>query len=342
MFGSKRSYRRHDDSFDEYDVSDHNFTESEEFVEEELTEESDDNEEVHYSESIGDMGSVSMSVSSSTETKGTDSSSHAQLEDVEQDEENVIDEVLDMKIIPYEDSWKYPPSLLVRPEPEDVWKFDDLRPKNKNQVPRSDGGLILERMKFLEEDIDMNAEEQQPDKAEQLPKDQQKVYIFQIKWKNFSHIHATWELEANLAHLNSYVKIKKYKHMFIDRQTILASEKVSQQQKDQVLEQIEEIKLQQQEYLIPEKIIAFKQEDTKETMWNASLQKVLQIAKQKQYIDSDAFDGSFVKGFGDGMLHYYNCETISEVDNEGFVKNSVGVDKFKGALYLIKWQDLSY
>jgi len=25
--------------------------------------------------------------------------------------------VLEMKIIPFEDSWKYPPSLLVRPEP---------------------------------------------------------------------------------------------------------------------------------------------------------------------------------------------------------------------------------
>lgn len=37
------------------------------------------------------------------------------------------------------------------------------------------------------------------------------------------------------------------------------------------------------------------------------------------------------------MLHFYNCETVNEVDNEGFVKNTVGVDKFKGALYLIKW-----
>lgn len=179
MFGSKRSYRRHDDSFDEYDVSDHNFTESSEFAEEQLTEESE--EEMQYSESMGDMsvsgnGGAEISMSVSTEETKTDSSSNAQLEDVEQDEENVIDEVLDMMIVPFEDSWKYPPSLLVRPEPDDVWKYDDLRPKNKNQIPRSDGCLILERLKYLEEDVD-NAPEETNDKPEQLPRDQQKVFF---------------------------------------------------------------------------------------------------------------------------------------------------------------------
>jgi len=137
---------------------------------------------MQYTESMGDM-TVSdrpdnmSDPTISTEDNRTDSGSNAQLEDVEQDEENVIDEVLDMMIVPFEDSWKYPPSLLVRPEPEDVWRFDDLRPKNKNQVPRSDGGLILERLKYIEEDIDQ-APEDINDKQEQLPRDQQKVYVF--------------------------------------------------------------------------------------------------------------------------------------------------------------------
>jgi len=100
---------------------------------------------------------------------------------------------------------------------------------------------------------------------------------------------------------------------------------------------MEEVRLQQQAYMIPEKIIAFRQEDGKEASWNASLQKIISIAKSKGFIDSDAFDGSFIKGFNDGMIHYCNIETQSEIDNDGFVKNTVGVDKFKGSLYLIKW-----
>lgn len=40
VFSQKRSYRRHEDSFSDYeDVSDHAFTESSEFIEEEVTEE---------------------------------------------------------------------------------------------------------------------------------------------------------------------------------------------------------------------------------------------------------------------------------------------------------------
>ena len=78
------------------------------------------------------------------------------MEDIEQDEENLIDDVLDMKFIPYSEAWKYPPSLMVRPEPADVWRFDDLKPKNAAGVARSDGGFILERLKFLEDDL--NAE----------------------------------------------------------------------------------------------------------------------------------------------------------------------------------------
>lgn len=42
MFNSKRSYRRHEDSFSDYDVSDQNFSESSEFQEEELTEEEEE------------------------------------------------------------------------------------------------------------------------------------------------------------------------------------------------------------------------------------------------------------------------------------------------------------
>lgn len=59
-----------------------------------------------------------------------------------------------MKIINYADSWKYPPSILVRPEPENVWKFDSLKPKDANSSIRSDAGLIIERMKMLEDDAD--------------------------------------------------------------------------------------------------------------------------------------------------------------------------------------------
>lgn len=81
------------------------------------------------------------------------SSSGQELEDIEQEIENVIDEVLDLKIIPFDDCWKYPPSLMVRPEPEDVWRFEQLRPRNLKLIPRSDAGFILERIKYLEEDV---------------------------------------------------------------------------------------------------------------------------------------------------------------------------------------------
>jgi len=60
-----------------------------------------------------------------------------------------------MKIISFEDSWKYPASLMVRPEPDDVWKYDELKPESMRSVPRSDAGFILERVKFLEEDVDV-------------------------------------------------------------------------------------------------------------------------------------------------------------------------------------------
>lgn len=68
------------------------------------------------------------------------------------------------------------------------------------------------------------------------------MYVFLIKWRNCAHIHATWELESNISHLSSFGKVRKYKHQFIDRQSILASEKVTQLQKDNVLDQAEEIR----------------------------------------------------------------------------------------------------
>ena len=43
MFANKRQYRRHEDSYsDDYVSENHNFTESSEFEEEELTEEEDE------------------------------------------------------------------------------------------------------------------------------------------------------------------------------------------------------------------------------------------------------------------------------------------------------------
>ncbi|CAL6055011.1 SNF2_family helicase [Hexamita inflata] len=337
MFNSKRSYRRHEDSFSDYDVSDQNFSESSEFQEEELTEEEE--EQLNMSDSNNISGSDQIE----EEQENEDSSSGGELEDIEQDEENIIDEVIDMKIIPFEDSWKYPASLMVRPEPEDVWRFDELRPQAQKQVPRSDAGFILERTKFLEEDVDTQGEEGQDKPAESLPKDQQKCYVFLIKWRGCSHIHATWELEANVQHLSSYVKIKKFKHQFIDRQTILASEKVTQQQKEQVLDQIEETKNNQSKYLIPEKIISYRLAEDKQSSWNASIQKVLSAAKNKGSVDSDAFDGSFIKGFTDNKIHYCNADTESQLDEQGFVLNQTpGIEQFRGEMYLIKWTDLSY
>jgi len=32
----------------------------------------------------------------------------------------------------------------------------------------------------------------------------------------------------------------------------------------------------------------------------------------------------------------------TDIDEDGFVKGTPGVDKFKGYLYLIKWTDLPY
>lgn len=271
-----------------------------------------------------------------------DPSSGGQLEDIEQDEENIIDEVLDIKIIPFDDAWKYPASLMVRPEPENVWKFEQLRPKDAKPIPRSDAGYIIERMKFLEEDLEETPEDGIETK-DSLSKDQQKMYVFLIKWRNSAHIHATWELEAHIVHLSSFNKVRKYKHMFIDRQSILASEKVTQLQKDNVLDQAEEIRSNQLQYLIPEKIIAFRPNDDKLNSWNASLQKIFAQIKNKGVIDSDAFDGSFVKGCVDNKLHYCNADVGYDVDVDGFVESQTpGVDQFKGFHYLIKWTDLSY
>lgn len=164
------------------------------------------------------------------------SSSGQELEDIEQEIENVIDEVLDLKIIPFDDCWKYPPSLMVRPEPEDVWRFEQLRPRNLKLIPRSDAGFILERIKYLEEDVSQQTISEPVGKVdEQVLKECNKVYIFLIKWRGCSHIHATWELEANIAHLNSFVKVKKFKHQFVDKQSILACEKIGQDKKDNVI-----------------------------------------------------------------------------------------------------------
>lgn len=44
---------------------------------------------------------------------------------------------------------------MVRPEPEDIWKFDSQRPKDIPMVPRSDAGYIVERVKYLEEDLEV-------------------------------------------------------------------------------------------------------------------------------------------------------------------------------------------
>jgi len=42
MFNTKRPYRRHEDSVSDYDISDHPYTESEEFMEEYITEEEEE------------------------------------------------------------------------------------------------------------------------------------------------------------------------------------------------------------------------------------------------------------------------------------------------------------
>lgn len=62
-----------------------------------------------------------------------------------------------MKIINLEEAWKYPASLLVRPEPSNVWKYDEFRPENAPAATRSDGGYIIKRLKYLEDDVDFEA-----------------------------------------------------------------------------------------------------------------------------------------------------------------------------------------
>lgn len=52
-------------------------------------------------------------------------------------------------------------------------------------------------------------------------------------------------------------------------------------------------------YLIPEKIIAYRTVEEKQTSWNASLDKIKSAVKQKGVVESDAFDGSFVVGVTD-------------------------------------------
>lgn len=41
---------------------------------------------------------------------------------------------------------------MIKPEPDDVWKFDGLR-GDQPLIPRSDGGYIIERLKLLEDDL---------------------------------------------------------------------------------------------------------------------------------------------------------------------------------------------
>jgi hypothetical protein len=65
--------------------------------------------------------------------------------------------------------------------------------------------------------------------------------------------------------------------------------------------------------------------------------------KQTGSIDSDAFDGSMIKGATDNMIHYCNNDVKVVIDEDGYLtKQTPGVDNFKGILYLIKWMDLSY
>lgn len=204
MFNNKRTYRRHEDSYTDYDEPDNShFNESSsEFEEEEITEEED--EQLNLSDSDDFSGDDEQNDDDEEdEQQQEDSSSGNELQDIEQDEENIIDEILDMKIIPSNECWKHPASIMVRPEPNDVWRFDEQRPKTETQVPRSDAGYILERLKFLEEDVDAAAQEGVSDQVqsaehEPLQTNQQKCYLFLIKWRGCANIHATWELESNL------------------------------------------------------------------------------------------------------------------------------------------------
>ena len=68
-------------------------------------------------------------------------------------------------------------------------------------------------------------------------RDARKLYVFLIKWKDCAHAHATWELEQHVQHLQTYTKVKRFKHAFIDRLTVLASERVAQESKDSMLAQ---------------------------------------------------------------------------------------------------------
>ena len=132
MFNNnKRSYRRHEDSYTEYDESANaNFTESSEFEEEEITEEEDEQLNLTDSDSFSNQQDINDDEEEEEQLQ-EDSSSGNELQDVEQDEENIIDEILDMKIIPFSESWKHPASIMVRPEPDDVWRFDELKPKSE-------------------------------------------------------------------------------------------------------------------------------------------------------------------------------------------------------------------
>lgn len=159
-YNNRRTYRRQEDSYTDYDEPDNShFNESSsEFEEEEITEEED--EQLNLSDSDELSGDDEQNDDDEEdEQQQEDSSSGNELQDVEQDEENIIDEILDMKIIPANECWKHPASIMVRPEPNDVWRFDEQRPKTEVQVPRSDAGYILERLKFLEEDVDAAAQE---------------------------------------------------------------------------------------------------------------------------------------------------------------------------------------
>ena len=147
-----------------------------------------------------------------------------------EDIEIFIEKVVDCKEIPITEAWKYAPSILIVPRPPNCNKFDNYLPRDMKAVPRSDGGSLLDRIDQLEEDVKETAPSNQP-----LTQNSTTVIVYLIKWRDFAYCHATWEVEDYLSHLTSFSKVQKFKNEYKDNKLILQSDKLTTNQKDNII-----------------------------------------------------------------------------------------------------------
>ncbi|KAH0576412.1 SNF2 family helicase [Spironucleus salmonicida] len=320
----------------EYDDASHIPTESDEFVEEQVSD--DTSEQPMMPSDSGDDDHESFGVKSEPSVQDSDYlPSPENIEEEEEADEIYIEKVIECKEIPISEAWKYPPSIMVVPRPPNYTKFDSYKPSGALPVPRSDAGSILDRLGQIEEDV--NGEQVQI--MTQNTQNTQSVFIYLIKWRDNAYYHSTWEVEDFLTHLTSFIKVQNFKTEYKERKIVLQSDKLSSDEKQVIIDQGEERKHNYKLYCEPEKIVAYDVKEDQKASLEERLSKIRQIIREKG-MKSDAICGAFSSSID--KIFYNNQNSKPEIDDKGFVVNqeSSGVVSFKGYFYLIKWKNLSY